>query len=178
MILNKLIHTSFILILFSCKTNNSNERIQIKSDTISKHSNTLSKTDIQENAKDQYANIIRIFLVAETTFIDADYIQFLTGDAAIEAAKKRQDIDTFVTPSGKREFAVPNDYFILNESKKIRRLPVAKDCVFDLIHNPDRLHPVFENSLKSLQIIFNDSPFILTLNDKGSIVKIKEVFLP
>ncbi len=180
MTLHKLILAAFISTLFSCNTNNSTDRAQIKIDTNSNNLNTLLKTeaDAQANAKEQYANIIRIFQKEDTTFIDTDYIQFLTGDAAIEAAKKVHEADTFVTDDGKIEYAVPNDYFIVNESNKIRQLPLAKDCVFDLIYNPDRLHPITDNSLKSLQTIFNDSPFILTLNDKGVVVKIKEVFLP
>ncbi len=180
MTIHNLILTSIILILFSCCTNNSANSSQIKSDTNSRQSNNLpeAKVDTLVNAMEQYAEIIRIIQKGNTAFIDVDYIQFLTGDAAIEAAKKVHEADTFVTKDGKIEFAVLNDYFIVNESKKIRQLLVSKDCVFDLIMNPDRLHPISGNSLKSLLLIYKDSPFILTLNDKGVIVKIKEVFVP
>ena len=136
------------------------------------------QSDIQTKTLEQYADIVRIFQKGDTTFLDADYIQFLTGDAAIEAAKKAHQADTFQTEDGKTHIDVPDDYYIVNESKKKRQFPLAKDCIFDLIINPDRTHPIVENSLKSLQKIYKDSPFILTLNDKEIVVKVKEVFLP
>jgi hypothetical protein len=98
--------------------------------------------------------------------------------AAIEAAKKAHQADSFQTPDGETHIDAPNDYFIVNENKKLRQLPLAKDCAFDLIINADRTHPITGNSLKSFQKIYGDSPFILTLNDKGVVVKIKEAFLP
>ena len=169
-----------LMALLSCVPNNSTESQQISSDSNSKYSNNGSEiqNDTDSNGKRQYSNIMRIYERLDTVFIDADYIQFLTGDAAIDAAKKANEADSFETADGKIVFAVPNDYFIINESKRIRQLPLAKDCTYDLLNNPDRLHPIEDNSLKSLMKIYGDSPFILTLNDKGVVINIKEVFLP
>jgi hypothetical protein len=180
MILRTLILTAFILTLLSCNPNSSNSTALVKSDTTTKSLNIADKsqTDIQTSTQEQYANIVRIFQKADTAFVDADYIQYLTGNAAIEAAKKAHQADTFQTEDGKTHIDVPNDYFMVNETKKIRQLPLSKDCSFELIINPDRTHPIADNSLKSLKTIYKDSPFILTLNDKGIVVKVKEVFLP
>lgn len=166
--------------LLSCVSNNSTESQQTSSDSNSKYSNNISEiqNDTNSTGKRQYANIMRIYERLDTVFIDVDYIQFLTGDAAINAAKKANEADSFETADGRIEFAVPNDYFIINESKKIRQLPLAKDCTYELLNNPDRLHPIEDNSLKSIMKIYGDSPFILTLNDKGVVINIKEVFLP
>ena len=149
-------------------------------DTLNKAFDSINKvqTDTQQNIKDEYANIVRIIQKDDTILLDADYIQYLTGDSAIEAAKKAHQADTFQTADGKTHIDVPNDYFIVNESKKIRQLPIAKNCVFDLIINPDRTHVIEDNSLNSLKKIYSDSPFILTLNNDGTIIKIKEVFIP
>jgi hypothetical protein len=180
MILRTLILTAFILTLLSCNSNSSNQTSMVKYDTTTKNSDAGNKTQsgTQTNTQEQYADIVRINQKDDTTFLDADYIQYLTGEAAIEAAKKAHQADTFKTEDGKTHIDVPNDYFIVNESKKIRQLPLAKDCVFDLVINPDRTHPITDNSLKSLQTIYNDSPFILTLNSKGIVIKVQEVFLP
>lgn len=80
---------------------------------------------IQQNTKKQYAVIDRIVQKGDTLiFLDADYIQYLTGHFAIEAAKKAHEADTFKTEDGVTHIDVPNDYFIVNESKKIRHLPL------------------------------------------------------
>jgi hypothetical protein len=171
-----LILTAFIPTLFSCNSNSSNHAPLSKASTTTKLLDSAIKT--QTDAQEQYADIVRIFQKGDTAFLDADYIQYLTGDDAIEAAKKAHEADTFQTEDGKTHIDVPNDFFIVNESKKIRQLPLAKDCIFDLIINPDRTHTIADNSLKSLRAIYSDSPFILTLNDRGVVVKVKEVFLP
>jgi hypothetical protein len=179
MILRTLILTAFISTILSCNSNSSNQTTLVKSDT-TKSLDTANKMQLDTHAsiQEQYADIVRIYQKDDTTFLDADYIQYLTGDAAIEAAKKEHQADTFKTEDGKTHIDVPNDYFIINESKKVRQLPLAKDCVFELIINPDRTHQFVDNSLKSLQTIYKDSPFILTLNSKGVVVKVQEVFLP
>jgi hypothetical protein len=180
MILRTLILTASISTLFSCNSNSSGPATLVKGDSTTKRLNTEYKgqTDVQTKTQEQYANIVRVFQKGDTTFLDADYIQYLTGDAAIEAAKKAHQADTFKTKDGKTHIDVPNDYFIVNESKKIRQLQLAKNCIFNLIINPDRTHPIDDNSLKSLRIIYSDSPFILAFDDKGVVVRIKEVFIP
>jgi hypothetical protein len=172
--------TAFISTLFACNSNSSSTTTSVKVDTTSKSLNTENQVQkgVHTNTHEQYADIIRIWQKGDTTFLEVDYIQYLTGDAAIEAAKKVHQADTFQTQDGIIHIDIPNDYFIVNESKKIRRLSLANDCAFDLIINPDRTHPITNNSLKSLHTIYSDSPFILTLNDKDFIIKVKEVFTP
>jgi hypothetical protein len=162
------IKTAFIGTLLSCNSNSSS-----KLDTASK-----TQPDTQTNVQEQYAYIASIFQYEDTTFINADYIQYLTGDSAIEAAKKAHQADTFKTEDGKTHIDIPNDYFIVNERKKIRRLPLGDRCVFDLFTNPDRMHPIADNSLKALEAIYKDGPFVLIINNDGIVVKVKEVFLP
>jgi hypothetical protein len=170
----------FVLTLHACGSNKSTDNQQKNIDTTSHYSDTDTNksADTTLSGKEQYANIIRIYERLDTVYIDVDYIQFLIGDAAIEAAKKANEADTFIKADGKIDYAVQNDYFIINESKKIRHLALAKDCKYELLYNPDRLHPIKDNSLESLKTIYGDSPFILTLNDKGIVINIKEVFLP
>ena len=176
MILRKLILLAFISTLLSCNSDSSNQTPSSKIDTTTTRVDTGTET--RSSTQEQYTYIVRIFQKGDIIFLDADYIQYLTGEAAIEAAKKAHQADTLKTEDGKTHISVPNDYFIVNENNKIRQLPLAKDCVFDLIINPGRVNPIADNSLKSLQIIFKESPFILTLNDSGVVVKIKELFVP
>ncbi len=128
MILCRLIYTTCILILASCSPNTSKDNTKIQNELIANQKESVLKV----NTHEQYAIIINLFQKSDTTFLEADYIQFLTGDKAIEAARKANEVDTFINKDGKIDFAVPNDYFIVNESKKIRLLPLSKDCIFDL----------------------------------------------
>jgi len=128
---------------------------------------------------DHYSFIVGVAKRDDTTFIDADYIQYLTGKAALEAAKKAHQADTFKTADGKTHVSVPNDYFILNENEKIRRLALDKNCSINLVINLDSNPPISDNSFESLKKrIEQRAPFILTLNNSGAVIKIKEVFIP
>ena len=171
----------FTATIFGC---NSNSNQKTSSDTTQKAtevSNTINKilsSDTSIYSKDEYAFIVGIIQKGDSTFIDADYIQHLTGQAAVEAAIKVHQADTFKTEDGKTHIDVPNNYFIVNDNKKIRRLTLDKNCLIDLVINPDRMPPINENSLKSLKNVDHESPFILTLNDKGLVIRIKEIFVP
>ena len=167
-----LILLAFVSTLYSCNSDHSSQQQILNKET------TNGSLDNQTKGEEQYVNIVDIQTKGNTTFLYADYVQFYTGDAAIEAAKKANQADTFQTEDGKTHIGVPNDYFIVNESKKVRQLLLSDNCVFELIINPDRIHPIDDNSLKSLRKVYKDSLFILTLNDKGVVVKIKEVLLP
>jgi hypothetical protein len=138
----------------------------------------IVKKGLIDSASEEYSYIISIIKFKDTTYIDADFIQYLEGDKAIEAARKLNDVDTIKNEDGTFELGVPGSYYILNQSKKIRRLKISYDCQYDLIYNPDRLHVISGNTLEDLKLIYQDSPFILTLNHSGEIVRIKELFLP
>ncbi|QNA46428.1 hypothetical protein [Lacibacter sediminis] len=172
--------TISISAFLSCGSNPASETTLVKADSILDDLNIAEEdpSDTQPNTIDKYANILSIIQKGDTTILDADYIQYLTGEAAIEEATKAGEVDTFRTKDGRIELVVPNDYYIVNKSKKIRQLSLTRDCAFDLLYNPDRAHPISGNSLKSLKTIYRDSPFILTIDKSGFVVKIKEVFIP
>lgn len=169
----------FVLLsfLFSCTDTNSNRQVSTTIDT-SKLFDAEVGNQLNDTINQHYANVVDVINRNDSTFIDADYIQYLLGEKAIEAARKANEVDTIRNPDGTIEFAVPNDYFIVNENTKVRRISIATNCQFDLILNPDRTHKISDNKLADFRKIYKDSPFILTLNQKGQITKIKEVFLP
>lgn len=172
--------TASISAFLSCNSNPESETSLVKPDSVVNDLNIAEddSPDTQPNTKDQHANILSIVQKVDTTILEADYIQYLTGKEAIEEAAKAGEVDTFRTKDGSIELVVPNDYYIANKSKKIRKLYLSKDCAFDLLHNPDRANPISGNSLKSLKTIYRESPFLLTIDKSGFVVKIKEVFTP
>jgi hypothetical protein len=135
------------------------------------------KKAIETSNEDQYAFIKGITEKADFIYLDLDYIQYLTGDSAVSAARRMGDIDTTITPDGAIHEDVTNDYYILNENDKVRRIVLAANCKYDLLLDIDRLNGITENSLASLKRIYGDSPFFFTVRD-GEITEIKEVFIP
>jgi hypothetical protein len=177
----KLIFSLLVVTITSCNSASNKQPLAGNKDTVKHIKDPLSVSvdvDKEVHGKKQYCEITQVIKSGDTTYINADYIQFLTGQEAIKAAITHHQADTFKTGDGKIQIDVPNDYYIVNDNKKIRRLQIDKNCVFDLEINPDRLHKINDNSLESLTRIYKDSPFILTLNDNNLVVGIKEVFLP
>ena len=126
--------------------------------------------------REQYANITHVSVTDSSRVIEADYVQFLSGEEAIQAARKEGEADMFIE-DGDTTYAVPNDHYILNKSKQIRRLILADNASFELVTNPDRDPPVLKNDFKTFLTMYSDNLFILTL-ENGRIVKVEEVFIP
>lgn len=118
----------------------------------------------------------RIYNVGSTRYVEIDYIQFLTGDEAADAAAARGD-----------ESPPPNDYYIVNENPRLRQFPVQmgipvtmwtwamessgvseQDVLFDIWW--DRL---FMSGDARLQAV----PYWIELED-GVITSIEEQYLP
>ena len=165
--------------ILSCNSSNNKDSSSDKPQKTKAILDTVDKNaTIAKSGKEEYSFIVGVVQKDDTSFIDADYIQYFTGQAAIDAAIKAHQADTFKTADGKTHVDVPNDYFILNESKKIRRLALDKNCSFDLVINLDSRPPITDNTLASLKQVDKDAPFLLTLNSDGAVIKIKEIFVP
>ena len=148
-----------LILLLSCQSNSSKQNIS--------------------GTTEQYAYITNITENTDSTFITANCVQYLTGDSAIEAAKKEHQADTTVI-DGKTHIDVPDNYYISDENKKIRRLKLSKQIVFDLLLDLDRVDPakkIKDNSLISFRKIYKDNLFLLSISN-NEVVKIKEIFLP
>ena len=138
-----------------------------------------SSDQSDKNNTDQYAYINAVIEKDESIIIDADYVQFLTGDSAIEAAKNAHAADTVII-DGKMQIDVANDYFILNENNKTRKLELSKQIAFDLLLDLDRADSskvIKDNSFTSFKKIYKDNLFLLSITN-NKVGKIKEVFLP
>ncbi len=75
----------------------------------------------QSSAADkQTASITAVSIKGSSLTIDADFVQMLTGKAAIKAAKKTGEAEYDLNKKGDTTWYVPNDYFVLNENTKVR----------------------------------------------------------
>ena len=143
------------------------------------HDKSTQTTDKSDNSNEtEYAFISDILQKGDSVFLNVDYVQYLTGDSAIAAAIREGQADT-VYIDGKIHIDVPNDYYILNNNLKVRKLRIDKNCEFDFLLDLDRVDVKdVDNSLPSLKKIYEDTLFILTLNEEETIVRIEEVFIP
>ncbi|MCA6470992.1 MAG: hypothetical protein IM591_11430 [Chitinophagaceae bacterium] len=123
-----------------------------------------------------YAYITSIKNEANGVLLFVDFIQYYSNEEAVLKAKERGDADTLYK-NRKMIISVPGNYYIINESKRIRKYFLSRNTKFNLQLNSDRQHPISENSLNSFLKIYKDSPFILHIVDK-KIISISEVFLP
>ena len=127
-----------------------------------------------------YAYIKKAWQKEDSVFIEADYIQFLTGKAAVEAAKLHHEADTIYDDKGKiTDIIVDNDYYILNENKKLRTLAVGKDVTIETVSMSNGPVSIVKTSLKDfISTHGKDSfPFILKFKN-NEVSKIIEVYVP
>jgi hypothetical protein len=115
----------------------------------------------------QYCFVYKTYDKDGATYIDADYVQFLMGDAAIAAAKKK----------GEAEIVMDN-YYIVNDNPQVRSLKLSSDFEFIVVENSagslDK-----KTAMTYLQsAIKNKWVLILTFNSQQEVIRIKEQFLP
>ena len=109
--------------------------------------------------ENNYALVINIYSENNKDYIDADFIQYFTGKKAIEESKKRGEADRRIV-NGQTVYSVPNDFYIVNENNKIRKLEVSNDVKLDYLKKD-----------------YKDKLFLLTIQN-GKVIEIKEIFTP
>ncbi|MCU0323927.1 MAG: hypothetical protein MUF45_01555 [Spirosomaceae bacterium] len=137
--------------------------------TDSTHTVTAPESAITKS----YCNIKQIN--ADST-IEVDMIDFLQGDAAIEAARKNGEAIPDVSAKGDTTYSVANDYYIVNDSKEITKLSLDKNLVLD-VYNEDMDGKKADATLEFVKKHLKFGVFILHLKD-GKVVKIEEQFIP
>jgi len=134
--------------------------------------NTSIKHESQQTTE-QYSLILKVYTENGKNYLDADYVQYLIGDKAIEEAKKNGDADAFIV-DGKKIYAVPNDYYIVNKNKTIRKIELSYNPKFNLLIGENlKGSNTFENFKKN----YHDTLYILRLKN-NKIIEVKEVFIP
>ncbi len=115
----------------------------------------------------QYCLIKRAFDSAGATYIDADYIQFLMGDEALAAAKKKGE-----------EEMVLDDYYVVNDNTKIRTLRLSSHFEFIAVNVGTEPLPA-QTAMQHLQSVANTHVImILNFNKQQEVTQMKIQFLP
>jgi hypothetical protein len=144
--------------VLTCCNNADNKTIPAvkQNDSLVKNPITAAQKNIPVTAPDQpfdstlqYAYIKSVIKKADSVFITADFIQYLTGDKALAEAKKNGDADTAYNDNGKITYVyVANDYYILNSSKKLRQLPLAKMYQIETLSSTTLKKTTLQNFIK------------------------------
>jgi len=134
------------------------------------------KKEINIKQEQNYCLISSIYVENGKYYIEADYIQYLTGEKAIEEAKKNGDADVFII-NGKKEYDIPGDFYIVNENSKLRKLELSENVKIDLIYNNDLKNNDIKSILEYFMNNYDDKVFLLVLSG-GKVTEIKEIFTP
>ncbi|QNH63505.1 hypothetical protein [Hymenobacter sediminicola] len=113
-------------------------------------------------------------------FVDVDYIQFLSGEAAVAAARRKGDAAVDVV-NGDTVYSVFNDYYIVNDNPQVRALRLDDEAKFTfwrtgengLERYPATPAKVQANVPKVLTL----SPFIIETR-QGVVTSLSEQYVP
>jgi len=134
-----------------------------------------AQTDTTSKTKQEIALITAITTSGKDFIIDADFVQMLTGKAAIKAAKKAGEAEYDINKKKDTVWYVPNDYFIANESTKTRKLTITPATQISVVKEGTsklgkataaQLKRSYEGKLYRLSIVNN------------KVVKLTEIYTP
>lgn len=110
------------------------------------------------------------------TYVTLDYIQFLVGDEAAEAAAARGD-----------ESPPPNDYYIINDNPKLREYPVQQGITVEVMYAADQtfmpegvtvsLADWTAGMTGPMLNYYTSTYYIVTVTD-GTITELSQQYLP
>ena len=114
----------------------------------------------------QYCFIKKIYTKGDTSYIEADYIQFLMGDEAIAAATKKGEQDM-----------VQDDYYVVNDNTKLRSLALSKNVVITLAGTDDGKPSSAGMDDGTLQKKLLSGIFVIRF-ENGLVTNMREQFIP
>ena len=130
---------------------------------------TLSK------AKQEIALITAVTAQGKNVIIAADFVQMLTGKAAVEAAKKAGEAEYDINKKKDTVWYVPNDFFVLNSNPAIRQLQISSAAQIFLVKTGGSA--LVKSSMQKLKNNFMGKLFRLTLR-LNEITKLEEIYTP
>ncbi len=123
----------------------------------------------------QIVLITAINTIEKEIIIDADFVQMLTGKAAIKAAKKTGEAEYDINKKKDTIWYVPNDYFVLNSNNTIRQLKLLPTVAIYLVKEGGSV--IAKSNIAILKKSFKGRLFRLSIfNNK--VIKIVEIYTP
>jgi len=134
-----------------------------------------AQTGITSKTKQEIVLITAITTSGKDFIIDADFVQMLTGKAAIKAAKKAGEAEYDINKKKDTVWYVPNDYFIANESTKTRKLIITPATPISVVK--EGTSKVSKATAAQLKRSYGGKLYRLSIvNNK--VVKLTEIYTP
>lgn len=139
----------------------------------------VSTTETVGKTGRNHAYIKRFYQDKGRYYVTADYIQFLNGEAAIAAAKRKGDAELTVQ-NGDSTYAIFNDYYIVNEDVRQRTFPLSEQAVLTVW---DRAAELRQTTVTPDQLLAKDpkvlsvTPFIIETK-QGVVTSLTEQYIP
>lgn len=135
----------------------------------------FTQTPSSASNKQEIALITSVKSFGKESSIDADFVQMLTGKAAIAAAKKSGEAEYDLNEKGDTSWYIPNDYYIRNTNTKNRKLTLTPKAGIFLIEKGSS--KVSKSTLQVLKKNYKGKLFKLTFTG-WTVTKIEELFIP
>ncbi|WP_303311840.1 hypothetical protein [Hymenobacter sp. BT730] len=139
----------------------------------------VSTTETVGETGRNHAYIKRFYQDKGRYYVTADYIQFLNGEAAIAAAKRKGDAELTVQ-NGDSVYSVFNDYYIVNDDPRQRTFPLSEQAVLTVW---DRTADLHQKTITAEQLqakspeLLAATPFIIETK-QGVIISLTEQYIP
>jgi hypothetical protein len=139
----------------------------------------VSTTETVGETGRNHAYIKRFYQDKGRYYVTADYIQFLNGEAAIAAAKRKGDAEQTVQ-NGDTTYAIFNDYYIVNDDARQRTFPLSEQAVITLW---DRTTKLQQTTITPAQLqaknpeLLSATPFIIKTK-QGVVTSLTEQYIP
>jgi len=134
-----------------------------------------AQTDTTSKTKQEIVLITAITTRGKDFIIDADFVQMLTGKAAIKAAKKAGEAEYDINKKKDTVWYVPNDYFVANESTKTRKFTITPATPISIVK--EGTSKLSKATAAQLKRSYEGKLYQLSINN-NKVIKITEIYTP
>lgn len=130
----------------------------------------------------QYVFLNKVYQKNGQWWADADYIEFLTGEEGLSAAKKRGLAEKEADENGNEHYYLPNDYIIINDDVLIKNLEISPDAnIFSYDFKTSgniNAEVTPKTNIRELAKTREDHyPYLIDVKNR-KISRIKQIFIP
>lgn len=141
----------------------------------------MSTTETVGETGRSHGYIRRFYQEQGRYFITVDYVQFLNGEAAVAAARRRNDAQVEVQ-NGDTLFSVFDDYYIINDDPRQRTLPLSEQATLTLWDRTpgiplSQYQTTTAEALSKGAALFEHAPFVV-VTQQGVVVSLTEQYIP
>lgn len=177
----KLLLLTPLLLLAACTSTDRESSGQSMAETIPGDiKSEQSTTEAVGETGRGHGYIRRFYQQNERYYVDVDYVQFLSGEAAVAAARRKGDAAVDVM-KGDTVYSVFNDYYIVNDNSQVRTLPLAPQATFTFWRTGEngleRFPATPAKVAATIPKILTLSPFIIETR-QGLVTSLAEQYVP